>query len=591
MSHPAAATEPTSRSVAILGADALLAARPCTPAQLANGCIASGFAEVFPATWGDELIAAGCLERLERRIGSAIFCACPRVAELLRGEGELRPFIVPLISPPVAVARYLRALFPGTSLAITYVGECPGAEDDAIDERLSPRELLARLEERGISLAAQGTELAAQAHDRRRFQSIPGGAPHAERLGEQSAKRTLVDVRAGAEFASLARHMMSSGSALLNVAPQSGCACAGAVNGGGALEARAAVVALEPPRAQSGIVDASVRVRVSLPTAGDRDRTDVTWDDFLAALPTTMAMHGEGSTAPMARPAPRAATRRVRESKGTLPRAYLAARRGALEVAHHGVRRARVASHRLDDTQEPSPRPRSPAASPARPASVGLTRGDRWVLVGLMLGGSFLVAVLTSTLTVQGIERTRPTSVASSGAKSVASSNAAQADSVAAVGATPIPASRDTMPMVPSAREVDSTRVASASHIDSAPRHEVVHAAAPAPRRVNPHTERRALTVAEHVRAAPQLRRVGSKPSLEPSTVAPQAVTASATPPAAAPAITAPASGAPAAAPAANNALVLEELRAIHAEINARKRHVDSLTASLDSLKRGTTPD
>ncbi|HLB11066.1 MAG TPA: hypothetical protein VK617_16115, partial [Gemmatimonadaceae bacterium] len=302
-------------------------------------------------------------------------------------------------------------------------------------------------------------------------------------------------------------------------------------------------------------------------------------------------MHGEGFTARIARPSPRAASRRARESKGTLPRAYLAARRGALEVAHHGVRRARVASHRLDDTQEPSPRPRSPAASPARPASVGLTRGDRWVLVGLMLGGSFLVAVLTSTLTVQGIERTRPTSVASSGAKSVASSNAAQADSVAAVGATPIPASRDTMPMVPSAREVDSTRVASASHIDSAPRHEVVHAAAPAPRRVNPHTERRALTVAEHVRAAPQLRRVGSKPSLEPSTVAPQAVTASATPPAAAPAITAPASGAPAAAPAANNALVLEELRAIHAEINARKRHVDSLTASLDSLKRGTTPD
>jgi hypothetical protein len=27
-------------------------------------------------------------------------------------------------------------------------------------------------------------------------------------------------------------------------------------------------------------------------------------------------------------------------------------------------------------------------------------------------------------------------------------------------------------------------------------------------------------------------------------------------------------------------------LRAIHAEIDARKRHVDSLTASLDSLKR-----
>ena len=571
MSHPAAATEPTSRSVAILGADALLAARPCTPAQLANGCIASGFAEVFPATWGDELIAAGCLERLERRTGSAIFCACPRVAEQLRGEGELRPFIVPLISPPVAVARYLRALFPGTSLAITYVGECPGAEDDAIDERLSPRELLARLEEHGITLATQSTELAAHAHDRRRFESIPGGAPSAERLGRQSTKRTLVDVRADAGFASLARHMMSSGSALLNVAPQLGCACAGALNGGSALEARSAVVALEPPRAQSEILDASVRVRVSLPTAGDRDRTDVTWDDFLAALPTTMAMHGEGATAPIARPAPRAAPRRVRERTGTLPRAYLAARRAALEVARHGARRAPVASRRRDDTQVPSPRPRSPAAAPAKPASIGLARGDRWLLAGLMLGGSLLVAVLTSTLTVQGIERTRASSGATSVASSIASTAAVHADSFVAVAATPIPASRDTMPIVPPPREAESTPVA--------------------PRRATPRTERRAITVAERVRAAPQARPVASQPSLEPSRVGPQTVAASATPPAATPAIAAPASGVPAAAPAANNALVLEELRAIHAEIDARKRHVDSLSASLDSLRRGTNPD
>jgi 3-oxoacyl-ACP reductase-like protein len=93
------------------------------------------------------------------------------------------------------------------------------------------------------------------------------------------------------------------------------------------------------------------------------------------------------------------------------------------------------------------------------------------------------------------------------------------------------------------------------------------------------------------VRAAPQPSRVATQPSLKPSTVAPQAVSASASPPASTPAIAAPASGAPAAAPAANSALVLEELRAIHAEIDARKRHVDSLTASLDSLKRGTTPE
>jgi hypothetical protein len=93
------------------------------------------------------------------------------------------------------------------------------------------------------------------------------------------------------------------------------------------------------------------------------------------------------------------------------------------------------------------------------------------------------------------------------------------------------------------------------------------------------------------VRAAPQPQPAVSQPSVETTAVAPQTAPAPAPAPATTPAIAAPASGAPAAAPAANNALVLEELRAIHAEIDARKRHVDSLTASLDSLKRGTTPE
>ncbi|MBK5189763.1 MAG: hypothetical protein JJD97_16085, partial [Gemmatimonadaceae bacterium] len=135
MSDHNTAVDQSSRSVVILGADALLVALPSTPTQLANACVAGGFAGVFPVTWGDELIAAGCLEQLESRTGPAIFCACPLVAEQLRGAAELHRFIVPLISPPVAVARYLRLLHPGDALTITYVGDCPGADDDSIDER------------------------------------------------------------------------------------------------------------------------------------------------------------------------------------------------------------------------------------------------------------------------------------------------------------------------------------------------------------------------------------------------------------------------------------------------------------------------
>jgi len=83
-----------------------------------------------------------------------------------------------------------------------------------------------------------------------------------------------------------------------------------------------------------------------------------------------------------------------------------------------------------------------------------------------------------------------------------------------------------------------------------------------------------------------------------PPAIAPPSLTAAGAPAqTSAPAATSPApassaSGAPAtpattaAAAPVNNAQFLEELRAIHAEIDARKKHMDSLTAALDSLKR-----
>ncbi len=48
----------------ILGADAVLGALPASPVQLAHACLALGFELAAPATWGDELIAEGCLDRL-----------------------------------------------------------------------------------------------------------------------------------------------------------------------------------------------------------------------------------------------------------------------------------------------------------------------------------------------------------------------------------------------------------------------------------------------------------------------------------------------------------------------------------------------
>ena len=635
----ATAAEQTPRSIAILGADALLVALPSTPTQLANACFADGYDEVFPATWGDELIAAGCLEQLEGRTGPAIFCACPLVAEQLRGTADLRRFIVPFISPPVAVARYLRARNPFRVLRITYVGDCPGAYDDAIDVRLSPHELLSTLSSHGIVPAAQRPDIGDEvAHDRRRFYSLPGGAPADQWLATQWPRRALVDVHAGDALAGLAHNTLSRGNTLIDFAPHLGCACAGAVGGADAEHARKAVVALEPPRAPSEIVDAAVHVEVSLAPAGEHHDGDVTWGDFLAALPAALAMHPESSSAPLARQSSRTSSRRALQKKRALPRAYMAARAGA--------RRERRAARPVTATQDAqrgdatsdapggvtvpgsvanvSRREEISAARPnpwlARRAShegmtgprgasalrAGLATADRWLLAGLMLTSSLVAAVLTSALTVRGMQN----------AAVVSTSGIALHSRPPAPIAAAVSAAHDSVAIARPPHGSDSALAAMTAHTDSVrDRGEAGGAVAPppaarrlspmsaqvvrAPKRVAPPAERGPVSLAERAHTTPPGSVVSTAPiATRASAAAPPAASA---PAIAAPSIAlpanagasppAPAAAAPATAPSPlANPAVLEELRAIHAEIDARKRHMDSLTSALDSLNRASKP-
>jgi hypothetical protein len=282
----AGAADPPSRaapSLAILGADALLAAQPATAVQLAHACSQIGFHGVVPASWGDELIAGGCLRNIASRRGSgdtgpAIFCACPYVAHRLLAVGpDLEPFLVSFVAPPVAVSRYLRTLYTPTRIRLTYVGRCPGAADDAIDARLTPEELLAVLTERGVDLADQPRVFdSVIPPDRRRFLSQPGGLPTAEILRRVDPDRKPVEV-AGPELATeLAQTLLSRSNVLIDVATRLGCACSGAVANVPPEAARAAVTMLEPPRASSPIVDDRVAVAIELPLPTvSRDPIDV----------------------------------------------------------------------------------------------------------------------------------------------------------------------------------------------------------------------------------------------------------------------------------------------------------------------------
>src|SRR5687768_5536332 len=264
-------------SVAILGIDALLAARPATPVQLAHACQAAGYAAVYPVTWGDELLATACLRRLAVRGDEpAIFCACPHVSDALLEVGsDLARFLVPLVAPPVACARYLRALYGYNRVRITYIGGCPGADDPAIDARLTPMQFFGVLTQLDIDLHAQPEVFdSVLPPDRRRHRSVPGGAPTSEMLANEGHTHALEEIIDNDWKTELAQRLLFRDRALYDVAPSLGCHCAGARPGVSPAAARPSVVALEPPRASTDVIDPHVAVDVdrTLPIIAPRGR-------------------------------------------------------------------------------------------------------------------------------------------------------------------------------------------------------------------------------------------------------------------------------------------------------------------------------
>jgi hypothetical protein len=249
-------------TIVILGTDLLLAARPATPVQLAHACLAAGYGAAIPVSWGDELLATSIASRaVECANEPAIACACPYVRDRFIGS-ELERFLLSVASPPVACARYVRALYGG-AVHVTYVGVCPAAEDASIDARYAPGEFLARLRDLGIDVAEQPVVFESVIPpDRRRYESLPGGAPTNDALQRAGASLSLVELEGEDYVIALAQRLLERETVLVDVAPRLGCACAGGSSEG---PMRAAVIAMEPPRARTSVVESSVDVDLSPP--------------------------------------------------------------------------------------------------------------------------------------------------------------------------------------------------------------------------------------------------------------------------------------------------------------------------------------
>lgn len=440
-------TVPQSVPIVILGTDALLAASPATPVQLAHACLRAGYANVIPVSWGDELIASSVIRKLaESGAGPAIQCSCPIVAHrLLSTGGDLRPVMITLVSPPVAIARYARALSQPRVTRVTYVGACPGALDESIDIRMSPDAFMALLAERNIIVDEQPRVFESVIPpDRRRYRSQPGGVPSAEALWTELGSRTLVEVEGDDFVGEIAQHLLNGKNALIDVSVRLGCVCSGAVSAATPAEARAAVHAMEPPRASTPVVDERAPIDLDLPLpAAPRTPIDVVAvpPDFAAepTAPALPALGGEmplghrispvrgatqvmesrtrGGVAVSARPVVQnPAPSRAAESK-TLPRTYVARRRSspkgipALALPDDPPMPVRAAASvpSASTPEKLDPRP----TGVVRPSMLDVPLTLRQIILILVAVAAIAIAVSTVVSVIVGRSFSRPADVTS----------------------------------------------------------------------------------------------------------------------------------------------------------------------------------
>lgn len=245
----------------------LLAALPGRAVQLAHAILAAGYDLVVPVSWGEELLADHAMRELEHAPSHAmVFCSCPLVRHRLLASGtEIVPHLLSCVAPPVATARYLRALQPDVAMRLTYLGACPGGEDNSIDAQQAPADFLAHLAQRGIAITRQPMVFESTVPpDRRRHWSLPGGAPSPDAMLARGLASRFVTI--GPDIAlDIAEAILSAERVLLDVAPTQGCACAGAVEVHAVEGSREAVIALEPPRSFLPVIDVEPRVGVAQP--------------------------------------------------------------------------------------------------------------------------------------------------------------------------------------------------------------------------------------------------------------------------------------------------------------------------------------
>lgn len=185
-------------AVLILPSEAVVGFYPATPEQLVNACLAAGFHSVFFDNLGDELVAAEYLRlwKEKDRARTWIRSTSPIVVDYVRAKyPELVPYLVPIVTPTIALARFLRHAFRDSPIIYAGVHSAGPEGTDEVDASLSLAELGHVLAERGTSPTDQPHTLSVVPPESRRYLSTAGGLPRAMLDEQRLSSRGLMKLR------------------------------------------------------------------------------------------------------------------------------------------------------------------------------------------------------------------------------------------------------------------------------------------------------------------------------------------------------------------------------------------------------------
>ena len=188
----------SGRALLILPSEAIVGFYPATPEQLVNACLAAGFRSLFFDNLGDELVAAEYLRLWKENEGPStwIRSTSPIVVDYVRAKyPELVPYLAPVVTPTIALARFLRHTFVDSPIVYAGVHSAGPQGADEVDASLSLAELGHLLEERDATPTDQPQTLNVVPPETRRYLSAPGGLPRAMLDEQRLSSRGLMKLR------------------------------------------------------------------------------------------------------------------------------------------------------------------------------------------------------------------------------------------------------------------------------------------------------------------------------------------------------------------------------------------------------------